>query len=119
MSPMLYTTIRNTSGAKLHCSFIGVSGQNLAANAEVTLFGSLVDILREGAFGFGQHIAPRRKQLEDYIEDGKLTVIATPAVVVKDAGSGKSYLIKSTSDAAALEVVYAPATTAAATTTAA
>lgn len=111
MSGSLYTTIRNTSGAKLFCQFIGRSGTTLAVNQEVSLFGSVVDVLREGAFSYGSHIAPRRSNLEKLLSDGKIAIISTPAAIVKDGSNGNSYALGSDSGSSDLAQVY-PTTTA-------
>lgn len=102
MIPVLYTTIRNTSGAKLFCGFLGISGRNLNADQELSVFGSLVDMLRDGAFGFGSYISGRKAELEARLADGDVAIISTPSVVIFDSSSSKAYVVTATSDALAL-----------------
>lgn len=86
-----YSTVKNTSGGTKTFSFLPPHGRELAANEELTIYGNVFDAVAIGVDRVGQ----RRKMeaLLNAIEAGELSVVRTPAPVLKDATTGNSKII--------------------------
>ena len=76
----LYTTVKNISGGARVFGFLGTHGKRLANNATYTVRGDLVASLggKKSSRGFSA--------LEKALEDGDMTITASPAVYLTDAG---------------------------------
>jgi hypothetical protein len=71
----LYSTVKNTSGARRSFGFLPPHGRSLAANEEFTLFGDINSRLRH---------ARDRAALESAIDRGDLLILSTPAPLLQD-----------------------------------
>ena len=87
----LYSTVKNISGGTLKFGFLPPHGQELADDAEVTVFGNILDAV---ANGFDRNTSRRSVlALEKAIDDQKLEITGTPRPILKDAGGTQSYMI--------------------------
>lgn len=84
----LYTTVKNTSGGARVFGFLGTHGKRLANNATYTVRGDLVAALggKKSSRGFSA--------LEKALEDGDMTITASPAVYLSDDTSDAIRQIK-------------------------
>jgi len=77
---LLYTTVKNTSGARKKFTFLPPHGKELAAGEEYVLFGSLHDAV----CGADRAVARRNiLALEKALQNGDLTVVHTPSPVLE------------------------------------
>ncbi len=77
----MHTTIKNTSGETRTFSFIPPHGRELDDNEEVDVLGEIIP----------QITTKRARQAyEDAIQTGEITLVTTPAVIIKDDSSGDS-----------------------------
>ena len=78
----LYTTVKNTSGKARVFGFLGTHGKRLENNATYTVRGDLVASLggKKSSRGFSA--------LEFALEEGHLTITASPAVYLSDLDTG-------------------------------
>lgn len=84
----LVTVVRNGSGATRRFSYLPPHGQELAADEELSVVGSLVEAVRSGHGG--------ARAVEDLLRDldaGNLEIISTPAPIAYDATAAASKVI--------------------------
>lgn len=84
----LFTTFKNTSGGTKKFSFLPPHGRELAADAELTVFGDPIT-----AVSRANYRASRRNQeaLAMALADNQLDVISTPCPIAYDASNLASY----------------------------
>lgn len=87
----LYTTLRNTSGGTLQCSFLPPHGSELAANTDATIWGWLLHRLDTG----GRLNLRKSAALEAALKLGSLTILQTPVGFFYDVtlSNAKTYKI--------------------------
>lgn len=82
----LYTTLKNTSGARRTFGFIPPHGKTLDDAETVTIFGNILDYLRDNARS--------RKAFETAVDNGDITLVETPSPMLLDATTGNSRILE-------------------------
>ena len=77
----LYTTIRNTSGARIHMGWLPPYGGYVNADTDVTIFGDIFDHLRKG----GHPCKRAQAAVESMLINNLIDIVKTPAVFMLDS----------------------------------
>lgn len=82
----LFSVVKNISGKVMTFGFLPPHGRKLVVNEEFTVFGDI----REAIANSSERSSGRRARVafEKCIENGDLTIISTPAPILKDETSG-------------------------------
>lgn len=93
----LYSSVKNTSGARKHFGFLPPHGRTLAANEEFTVFGHITQavVLDVERVTSRHHMAA----FERAVEAGDLEIVSTPAPLLVDADDGETKMVTIDNDA--------------------
>lgn len=89
----VYSTVKNTSGARKKFGFLPPHGRELAANEEFTVFGDIK--VAVGSQRGGRAEARRDiTAFEAAIARGDIQIIQTPAPILQDQTTGESRMLQ-------------------------
>lgn len=86
----LYSTVKNTSGAKKKFGFLPPHGVELDANEELTVFGNILEAVTRD-----ERVTSTRnhRALVAAMDRGDLVIVSTPAPILKDSVTGGTKMI--------------------------
>lgn len=87
----LYSTVKNTSGQKKKFGFLPPHGVELQINEEYTVFGNILEAVTRD-----ERVTSRRmhQALAAAMDRGDLTIVNTPAPVLKNITNGTSKMLQ-------------------------
>lgn len=93
----LVTTVRNVSSEPIILYALGLTGVRLQPGETAIRYGTLFEWARQTSIM--RFMTPKLRQIEDLIAQGKIAVLQTPSVVLKDlSSSNKSWRWDADSD---------------------